>query len=302
MDIQIKAPKVSVCVITYNQARYIGQCLQSIVDQHTDFDFEVLVGDDCSTDGTRAIVQKFVDNYPTVVKPVFHPVNVGGTANFLSVHALASGEYVCHCDGDDFWLPGKLSSQAKLMDENSDVVQVWHRQHFVDQDSAYIGVFPKRFPELIFGRRLSYDDLAHSYGLVGQHSSQIYRRSARSILTRDGRPTIDYFDALDIGSKGISLYMKEFLGCYRVVAGGSVTQQADGRDLVDVCMIDAVVHFAEEFPDSKKALKANLLVRAFGAMIRRRPNWRAMIGTVSAYPTSLGSIARSIVVTAAHKI
>ena len=52
-----KTPKVSVCVITYNQEKYIAQCLQSIVDQETDFDFEIIVGDDCSTDGTREIVR-----------------------------------------------------------------------------------------------------------------------------------------------------------------------------------------------------------------------------------------------------
>lgn len=66
-----KVPKLSVCVITYNQKEYIRQCLQSIVDQETDFDFEVIVGDDCSTDGTRAIVQEFARRYPKVVKPIF---------------------------------------------------------------------------------------------------------------------------------------------------------------------------------------------------------------------------------------
>jgi glycosyltransferase involved in cell wall biosynthesis len=59
MEMTAKNPKVSVCVVSYNQEKYIRQCLQSIVDQATDFDFEVIVGDDFSTDGTRVIIEEF---------------------------------------------------------------------------------------------------------------------------------------------------------------------------------------------------------------------------------------------------
>ena len=77
MVVTEKKPKVSVCVVTYNQEKYIRQCLQSIVDQETDFDFEVIVSDDCSMDGTCAIVQEFVEKYPGMVKPIFHDRNMG---------------------------------------------------------------------------------------------------------------------------------------------------------------------------------------------------------------------------------
>ena len=63
---QEKTPKVSVCVITFNHEKYIRQCLQSIVDQETNFDFEVIVGDDCSKDGTREVVQEFAGKYLTI--------------------------------------------------------------------------------------------------------------------------------------------------------------------------------------------------------------------------------------------
>ena len=69
--------KVSVCVVTYNQEKYIAECLDSLVSQETDFKFEIIVGEDCSTDGTRAIVQQYVDKYPDIVKPIFHDQNVG---------------------------------------------------------------------------------------------------------------------------------------------------------------------------------------------------------------------------------
>jgi len=120
MELQYKTPKVSVCVITYNQEKYIRQCLQSIVDQETDFDFEVIVGEDCSTDGTRAIVQEFSEKFPNIVKPIYQKKNIdGGGYNFLTVHRAARGEYVAHIDGDDFALPGKLQAQANILEFKS---------------------------------------------------------------------------------------------------------------------------------------------------------------------------------------
>src|SRR4051812_33860573 len=64
MGTSSSGPKVSVCVITHNHAKFIGQCLQSILDQAVSFDFEVIVGDDASTDGTRDIVLDFAARYP----------------------------------------------------------------------------------------------------------------------------------------------------------------------------------------------------------------------------------------------
>ncbi|MDZ3990440.1 hypothetical protein PspTeo4_01112 [Pseudomonas sp. Teo4] len=64
--------KVSVCIVTYNQERYIAQCLQSIVDQEVSFDFEVLVSDDASSDRTPEIISEFSRQYPDLIKPFLH--------------------------------------------------------------------------------------------------------------------------------------------------------------------------------------------------------------------------------------
>ncbi|MGZ4820002.1 MAG: glycosyltransferase [Limisphaerales bacterium] len=298
---QVIKPKVSVCVVTYNHRPYIRECLYSIVSQQVDFTFEVIVGDDCSTDGTSGVISEFVEKYPGVVKLVRHATNIGPTANYLSIHNLAHGEYVCHCDGDDFWLDGKLEKQVIFMDSNPAVVQSWHRQRVINQSSEPVGVFPRRYSKSVFGKLMGFGDLAHSYGLVGQHSSQMYRRSARTVHTRE-QPTIDYFFALDIASKGLSAHLPDFLGCYRIVRGGSVTQAESGRDMVDSCVMDAVAYFAELFPDSKPAFKANVYARAFGGFVRKRSHWRVMREAVSGYPTSILSMFRSFIVLAAHKI
>lgn len=115
------APKVTVCVVTYNQKNFIAQCLQSLVDQETDFPFEILVGDDCSTDGTSEIVNAFVAKHPGRVLHWRHEANVGAYKNYILVHEQAAKRgcvYIAHVDGDDCALPGKLQAQVDTLERD----------------------------------------------------------------------------------------------------------------------------------------------------------------------------------------
>lgn len=164
MEIKEKKPKVSVCVVTYNHEEYIRQCLQSIIDQETNFDFEIIVGDDCSTDGTRAIVKDFFDKYPEIIKPLFHQVNLGPTRNYFAVHGKASGEYIAHCDGDDYWLPNKLNFQVGLLRDRPELFFV----------ADYIGKKSLAKNEVV---KLGFSELFCENNPV-LHSSKIYRRNS----------------------------------------------------------------------------------------------------------------------------
>lgn len=119
--------KVSVCIVTYNQEKFINQCIDSLLKQKTDFDYEILIADDFSTDGTREILEKFKRDNPEKVKLFLHSKNIGAYNNFAFVHKMAKGKYVVHMDGDDYALPGKLQVQADYLDENSRCNIVWHR-------------------------------------------------------------------------------------------------------------------------------------------------------------------------------
>lgn len=123
MDNEIK---VSVCVVTYNQEKYIAECLQSLVDQETDFKFEIIVGEDFSTDKTREIVLEFQKKYPDIVKPLLHKKNVGPVENIIATYKQAKGKYIAHMDGDDLALPNKLQIQADALDQNPDCVICSH--------------------------------------------------------------------------------------------------------------------------------------------------------------------------------
>lgn len=140
---------MSVCVITYNQEKYIGHCLQSIVEQKAKFRFEVIVGEDCSVDRTRDIVKEFECKYPTIVRPVFHDCNIGPKNNFLNVLSAANGEYLAFCEGDDYWTDlFKLQKQVEFMEANPDYSMCYHAVDVVDilgrKTGRYYGPYKKK--------------------------------------------------------------------------------------------------------------------------------------------------------------
>ena len=95
--------KVSVAVITYNQQDTIRQTLDSILAQKGDFALEVVVGEDCSKDGTWSICKMYADRYPAIIKLLENTGNLGITANFARVMNACGGDYVAICAGDDYW-------------------------------------------------------------------------------------------------------------------------------------------------------------------------------------------------------
>jgi glycosyltransferase involved in cell wall biosynthesis len=111
--------KVSVCTVTYNHEPYIRQTLDSVLMQDVDFPYEIIVGDDGSTDGTRAILQEYADAYPDRVRLVLHETNQGPRKNVQSVRERVRGEYIAILDGDDFWIDStKLRRQIKFLDSH----------------------------------------------------------------------------------------------------------------------------------------------------------------------------------------
>lgn len=118
--------KVSVATITYNHEEFIEETIKSIVEQKTSFDFELIIGEDFSTDRTRDIVKKYEMLYPSIVKPIYYEKNIGGRANFIGALKKCSGQYVAILDGDDIMLPGKLQKQYDFMEKNQDYAMCGH--------------------------------------------------------------------------------------------------------------------------------------------------------------------------------
>ncbi len=107
------APLVSVKMITYNHAPYIAEAIEGVLRQETDFPIELVVGEDCSTDGTREIVLDYQRRHPGVICVVTSEKNVGMHANSLRTYNACRGRYIAYCEGDDYWHhPKKLQLQV----------------------------------------------------------------------------------------------------------------------------------------------------------------------------------------------
>lgn len=130
-------PKVSVCVITYKHEDYITTCLDSILNQQTNFDFEVILGEDHSPDATPGIVRKYADAFPNRVKAFIRPKNVGAKSNFLHCFLQTKGEYVIYIEGDDYWTDTqKLQKQVDFLDKNPAASACFHNAEIIYEDGS----------------------------------------------------------------------------------------------------------------------------------------------------------------------
>ncbi|MFN8256697.1 MAG: glycosyltransferase [Bacteroidales bacterium] len=118
---------VSVCMITYNHEKYIAQAIEGVVMQNTNFDFELVIGEDCSLDATRKICLDFKEKYPEKIRLLLNEKNLGMMPNFIQTLNVCNGKYIALCEGDDYWTdPKKLQKQVDLLENNSDFVMSFH--------------------------------------------------------------------------------------------------------------------------------------------------------------------------------
>ena len=113
--------KVSILMITYNHEKYIAQALDSVLMQEVDFDYEIVIGEDCSTDGTREIVLEYQRRHPDRIRPLLPASNLGMIRNFVETYRACQGELVAILEGDDFWTCSKkLQKQVDFLDAHPD--------------------------------------------------------------------------------------------------------------------------------------------------------------------------------------
>ena len=139
----MKRPKVSISIITYNQEEYISACLDSAVNQVVNFDYEIVVADDCSTDNTPKIISEYALKYPGLIKPILRSVNLGVARNAIATINECNGQYVALLEGDDFWVnENKLQKQVDFLDKNEDCVFCFTNQcTFYDEEPTKRYVF-----------------------------------------------------------------------------------------------------------------------------------------------------------------
>ena len=149
---------ISIILLTYNHEKYVVNALESILSQDTNYSYEIIVGDDCSTDNTQIILREYKLKYPDKFELVLRDNNIGANKNYFDCENRAKGRYIASIEGDDFWIgTEKLQRQAEFLDENLEYVGVAHQYKTCDEKG---NILPKH-KDITFVRKgiVQFDDL-----------------------------------------------------------------------------------------------------------------------------------------------
>ena len=219
--------RVSVLVTVYNLEKYVAQTLESVLEQETDFDFEILVGDDGSDDGTVDIVKDFISHYPGRIELFENPREKEknynrverSAANRLGLLANAKGKYCCFLDGDDYYIDNKkLQRQADILDDpaNTDCVLCAHNLYVAYEDG--------RLEPLSLAKKERKISLKEYWTMMFiQANAMMFRNIYADNIP--GERLAATFDDNNIVfwlmQHGKMYYIPEFMGAYRQVEGSS---------------------------------------------------------------------------------
>ncbi len=209
-------PRISVCVVTFNQRTLIEKCLRSIVAQIVNAEVRVLVGDDASDDGTSEIVAGLVEEYGGRIQHFRREPNMGIFANIRDLIDRADGDYIAQTDGDDYWLPGKLARQLEYLQANPDCAAVYTNAITVDEAGRRIGLFND-----VGDARLDLAALLRRGNFLN-NSSVLFRAAGKRAILDIAEPQIDYQVHLWHARFGWLGHIGEPLAAYRVNTQGSM--------------------------------------------------------------------------------
>lgn len=213
----VRGCRVSVVMLTYNQSQYIDAAIQSVMHQNTDFDFELIIGDDCSTDDTldrcKRWQQRYGDERIVILPAQEH--NLGIQANYLRAFAVCRGEYIAICEGDDYWIDReKLRLQVEFLDSNRDYALCVHRvvNYYQNDGSKSLSNGGQKSENDIL-------DLAKS-NFISNVSAMWRRGQAGDALSRvldpkENNQTVDYVTHMLNAQYGKIHYMNRCMAVYR---------------------------------------------------------------------------------------
>lgn len=246
----MNTPLVSVCVTTYNQDRYIEDCLVSVLMQLQDAALEILVGDDGVGEETPHIIGRLMVRYPGVIRYFRHEKNLGPSANYQFLVRAARGHYIAHLDGDDFWLPGKIRAQLQWMTVNPDSTACYTNAVVVSDDRKVRGVFCSEIE----------GPVSLEYLLVKgnflNHSSMLYRAKYKSLILDIAGPFIDYRMHLNFAKLGPLGFNSAAYVAYRLDSEYSMIRKTPG--LVQNLYFEAMVSVLSDAAVSVFARRSSL--------------------------------------------
>lgn len=230
---------VSVMCCTYNQEKYIRQCLDGFINQKTTFSFEVIVHDDASTDETPAIIKEYEEKYPDIIRGVYQKTNqfsINPKRINTFVYPLIKGKYVAFCEGDDYWCDSrKLQKQYEIMEKNPDCSLCAHKVEKIHEDGSEMDQYLETVdfkPGMISGEK-------YIEGIYLKSDNAFQTTSffiKREVLFSVPKEMNDSFFVGDIpillwaAHNGNIFFMSDICSCYRVLSEGSTNRKLENLE------------------------------------------------------------------------
>jgi glycosyltransferase involved in cell wall biosynthesis len=281
-------PLVSVRILAYNHEKYIVKCLESVLMQRTNFPYEVIIGEDCSTDGTREIVFDYEKKYPEIIRVITAEQNVGPQRNIDRINQACRGQYRAICEGDDYWIdPLKLQKQVDFMMAHPEIVMCFHNAFFVKEGTLTAHLYiPFNLPEILTFPEVIKSGIPTASSMV---RGDIFTTLPEWRLNLLGGDRFFWLWCAHIGKVG---YLKEVMSVYRRHSEGLIARTNKKE------WISGTISMLEQF-DQETGYQHTDLIRP----LIKQFLWRKHLGRFSylIYPGKL--IARLKVIAGwAHRI
>ncbi len=237
--------EVSVLMITYNHERFIAQAIASVLMQQTTFRYEIVIGEDCSTDGTRAIIEQFQQQHPDRIRVLRRDRNLGMVKNFADTYAACRGKYIAMLEGDDFWTdPHKLHTMVSFLHDNPQYAICFHRvRAFYDTGERPDFLLPVLRPK---DTTTVTELLPFTY--ITTTSAVVFRKNI-TCFPKWFFTLNNYDHALHIlnAQHGLIKFFAEPMGCYRLHTGSVWSSRAEEKKKIATAH-DSLVHLLYAYP------------------------------------------------------
>lgn len=242
-------PVISVIVTTYNHEKYISECLEGILLQKNCPEFEIVIGNDCSTDKTGEIISQYADKYPDKIVVLKRDKNLGMLQNLKDCFKNCKGEFIAICEGDDYWIDNKkLKKQYMALEKNTDALMCF---------SDFLCKKNTSFQKHQFrNKKCTAFDLITYKNPIGNFSCCMYRKKVLEIIPEtywNGKDDADFlFNLYVLDNSSYAVCIRENLSVYRIL-DNSLSHRLNKFDQT-VFMINLLYRYNELFNNKYKKL------------------------------------------------
>ena len=246
--------KVSIFCMVYNHEPYLKDCIEGFLMQKCNFNFEIVVGEDCSSDRSREILLNYQKKNPGRFKLLLHKENIGALKNQNLTLNACDGKYIALCEGDDYWTdPLKLQKQVDFLEQNLEFSFCFHDTILFNQITGN--------QKLRIGER-KIDSLVDLRSVIYQNNIPTASLLFRNILNLESLPDwffktlkCDYALVVILAEKGLGKYMKEVMSVYRIHNGGIWSSAGINNQIMED------IRFYQSLLNYYKEPKTNMLIQ-----------------------------------------